>query len=271
MKKNAAKVYGDNFATWEAEWFSPAQEILSQYPFLFMRGNHENCDRAHKGWFRYLDAYPFESGACKEFTKSWTFDASIMQFYVFDSAYSTDLNYYTNTELIKKQLTPIKQQNKPTWFLTHKPLWNLTKELIFQYEGNVANTKVFIDYFNKYKIPVVISGHAHIAQILFMANNLPTQIIVGNGGSSLHSQDQKAVQYDVGFDYVENIPSFTAEKVNNFFGFGFAVLDLPTRKFSFYSKDNKELYSVVLTKDFQWKKEKTVCSVFEVLSKEWLK
>ncbi|MDR2977856.1 MAG: metallophosphoesterase [Rickettsiales bacterium] len=98
-EEKCGKVYGDNFAAWEAEWFGPAQEILLQFPFLFMRGNHENCDRTHKGWFRYLDAYPFENEKCREFTGSWIFNTGIVQFYVFDSAYGTDLNCCLSEEV----------------------------------------------------------------------------------------------------------------------------------------------------------------------------
>ena len=50
---------GDRWDTWNADFFAPAAKLLSAAPWAFLRGNHENCARAWKGWFYYLDPRPW--------------------------------------------------------------------------------------------------------------------------------------------------------------------------------------------------------------------
>src|SRR5207237_1175894 len=49
--------FGDNWATWEEEFFRPARPLLLAAPWVMVRGNHENCDRAGAGWI-YLFGLP---------------------------------------------------------------------------------------------------------------------------------------------------------------------------------------------------------------------
>jgi len=51
--------FGDNWATWEAEFFKPASSLLLQAPWVILRGNHENCARAGVGW-TFFFALPFQ-------------------------------------------------------------------------------------------------------------------------------------------------------------------------------------------------------------------
>ena len=46
--------FGDNYATWDADFFAPANRLLRKAPWVFSRGNHEECGRAGKGWFCFL-------------------------------------------------------------------------------------------------------------------------------------------------------------------------------------------------------------------------
>jgi hypothetical protein len=41
---------GDNWRTWDAEFFTPAAPLLTETPWLMLRGNHEDCTRAGAGW-----------------------------------------------------------------------------------------------------------------------------------------------------------------------------------------------------------------------------
>jgi hypothetical protein len=54
----AGSPYGDQWATWKAELFDPAAPLLAAAPWVFARGNHEDCKRGAAGWFRQLDAAP---------------------------------------------------------------------------------------------------------------------------------------------------------------------------------------------------------------------
>ncbi|VDK64580.1 unnamed protein product [Onchocerca ochengi] len=48
--------------------------------------NHEDCNGAYEGWFRYLDPYPISSEKCIDCIPSWSLDAGPIRFFVFDSS-----------------------------------------------------------------------------------------------------------------------------------------------------------------------------------------
>jgi hypothetical protein len=54
----APSPYGDREVTWRAEFFGPAKPLIARAPWVFARGNHEDCQRGGYGW-----AYYFGDGA----------------------------------------------------------------------------------------------------------------------------------------------------------------------------------------------------------------
>ncbi len=254
--RNAQKcgnIYGYNKEAWYADWFEPAKDILLQSSFLFVRGNHENCDRAYEGWFRYLDSHPFSSEKCENFVPGWFLDIGPMKFFIFDSSSGEDIFTTQSTiDAFEKQFDKLTQDSsdKPTWFLTHRPLWRSPKKefLTLKSHGNLTQIEAFGDKFPN-NVATIVSGHIHIAQILLM-NNVPDQIIVGNGGALLHAQDQEPVYQNIEFSY-SNGKNYLAHEIKNFFGFGFSILNLDNHEFTFYDQNNEEMYSAKLTEDFK--------------------
>jgi hypothetical protein len=53
--------YGDREATWRAEFFGPAKPLIARAPWVFGRGNHEDCQRGGYGWSYYFGD---EAAAC---------------------------------------------------------------------------------------------------------------------------------------------------------------------------------------------------------------
>ncbi|MDB5648778.1 MAG: hypothetical protein JWL62_298, partial [Hyphomicrobiales bacterium] len=53
----AGTPFGDSWAVWRADFFSPGELLLNAAPWIFVRGNHEECERGGKGWARTLDPY----------------------------------------------------------------------------------------------------------------------------------------------------------------------------------------------------------------------
>ncbi|MDN5247544.1 MAG: metallophosphoesterase [Wolbachia endosymbiont of Tyrophagus putrescentiae] len=246
-------VYGYNAQAWYSDWFEPTKNIALQSPFLFVRGNHESCDRAYNGWFKYLDSYPYLHEKCESFVSSWFLDIGPMKFFVFDSSSGDDMLANNNqVEVFNKQFSKVIQDpsNKPIWFLTHRPLWRSPKRefLTLKNNGNLAQVEAFGDNFPS-NVTTIVSGHIHIAQILLM-DNAPDQIIVGNGGALLHAQNQKPTYYNMEFNYLNN-RHYLAREVRNFFGFGFAILNLDNHTFAFYDQNNEEVYSTQLTDNFK--------------------
>ncbi|NBS75436.1 MAG: hypothetical protein EBS66_18420 [Betaproteobacteria bacterium] len=47
---------------WEEDFFKSSGPLLAVAPWAITRGNHELCDRAGQGWFRFLDPRSFPAG-----------------------------------------------------------------------------------------------------------------------------------------------------------------------------------------------------------------
>jgi len=81
--------FGDNYATWDADFFSPANKLLRAAPWAFTRGNHEECSRSDKGWFTFLDPNPpFED--CQEFTPPYVIYIGSVNLLMLDSSAAKD-------------------------------------------------------------------------------------------------------------------------------------------------------------------------------------
>src|SRR5665213_531720 len=46
----AGSPYGDNWASWDADFFAPVTPLLAAAPWVIIRGNHEDCARAGNGF-----------------------------------------------------------------------------------------------------------------------------------------------------------------------------------------------------------------------------
>ena len=86
----AGSPYGDRWATWKAEVFDPAAPLLAAAPWVFARGNHEDCKRGGAGWFRLLDAAATVK-ACPAQSDTFTVELGGLRLYVVDSADTDDL------------------------------------------------------------------------------------------------------------------------------------------------------------------------------------
>ena len=117
---------GDNWATWEADFFSPATKLLAAAPWIFVRGNHEICKRAGKGWFYYLRPV----GLCAERflraqdTAARAVKIGSFQALVVNSSDAPD-NRPTSQQVdhFAKQFQSAPDINlSHAWFLSHRPI-----------------------------------------------------------------------------------------------------------------------------------------------------
>ncbi|MEP7102579.1 MAG: metallophosphoesterase, partial [Burkholderiales bacterium] len=46
--------WGYGWDAWQADYFAPAAPLLAAAPWVMVRGNHEECNRAGQGWSRLL-------------------------------------------------------------------------------------------------------------------------------------------------------------------------------------------------------------------------
>lgn len=185
----AGSPFGDNWETWNADFFAPAAPLLPVAPWLVIRGNHEVCSRNGEGWFRFLDprAYP---ATCADYTDPYAASVGERQFLVLDSATADDQKAPADEVTIyTEQFKTLGQMARPgAWFVTHKPLSSIIEERAgVQTEvHNETLQAAFVQAFPA-GVQLALAGHIHLAEVLSFdpASGRPLQFVVGNGGTSL--------------------------------------------------------------------------------------
>jgi predicted phosphodiesterase len=175
---------GDNWDAWNADFFEPAAKLLSAAPWAFTRGNHEDCNRAWRGWFYYLDPRPW-NGKCEEYSAPYLVKLGDFQLAMLDSA-SINENVVDEDQLqmMVKQLTSL--QAKDAWLVTHHPFWGFYPDkrsglpkpttLVLEEAWDRAAPKNF---------SVILSGHIHLFEYISVDNGRPPQIVAGDGGTQM--------------------------------------------------------------------------------------
>lgn len=54
--------WGYGWDAWNADFFTPGAALLAAAPWAAARGNHESCNRAGQGWWRFLEPRPLVPG-----------------------------------------------------------------------------------------------------------------------------------------------------------------------------------------------------------------
>lgn len=181
---------GNTWATWEADFFAPARPLLTAAPWVFLRGNHETCDREGEGWFRLLDPRT-PPAACQAFTSPYLAELDGLGLIVLDSAEAGDVRSSAQeTATYRHQFTEIASlaTGRPgDWLLSHKPLHAV---LDLAGENREVRNESFGEAFGSGTPPevdLVVSGHIHLSEVLLATreSGRPPQIIAGNGGTAL--------------------------------------------------------------------------------------
>jgi predicted phosphodiesterase len=163
---------GDTWATWNADFFTPASPLLHAAPIVFARGNHESCTRGGNGWFRYLE--PTAATSCVELTEPYAVDVPGLRMVVFDDSYANDATPdAANVPAYARQLAKAHALAGPdtTWFVTHRPPYmNATLA--------AASTDGYAGF------QALIVGHVHVFGA-FTFDGHPPLVINGMGGDEL--------------------------------------------------------------------------------------
>ena len=175
---------GDNWDAWNADFFAPAAKLLSAAPWAFTRGNHEDCNRAWRGWFYYLDPRPWD-GKCEEYSAPYVVKLGNFQLAMLDSS-ATKENVVDEEqlEITVKQLTSL--QAKDAWLTTHHPFWGFYTD---RRSGlPKPTTPVLEEAWEKAapkNISLILSGHIHLFEYVSVDNGRPPQIVAGDGGTQM--------------------------------------------------------------------------------------
>src|SRR5580704_5888846 len=115
---------GDRWETWAADFFKPAAKLLASAPWIFARGNHEDCERSWRGWFYYLDPRPFK-GACEAYSPPYVAKLGNFEVAVMDTSCASDtVLAQKQVDIYASQLRSLKLHN--AWLVDHHPFWAMT-------------------------------------------------------------------------------------------------------------------------------------------------
>jgi hypothetical protein len=208
----AGSPHGDSWAAWDADFFTPVSPLLLAAPWIFVRGNHEQCGRGADGWFRLLDAAPTPQRCEDNITSSpFTVRLDGQTLNVMDSADTDDTTAPSNlVALFTKQFDQLGAATETGrgWILTHRPIWGIDPKVVGKPRpGQDAASEAggmapLLPGFNAVDYPsnrteqvaadsraltgtdMIVAGHVHLFTALSYGDKRPVQLIVGNGGDN---------------------------------------------------------------------------------------
>jgi hypothetical protein len=175
---------GDNWEAWNIDFFAPGAKLLAAAPWIFTRGNHEDCERAWRGWFYYLDPRPW-NGSCAEYTAPYKVKMGTFELSVLDaSAVKEDDLDDSQVITYATQLTSLAPLNG--WLIVHYPFWGFKTD---PHGGPplslVASLQAAWDKAAPTGLSMILSGHIHLFEFVSVDGHRPSQIVAGVGGTEM--------------------------------------------------------------------------------------
>jgi hypothetical protein len=190
----AGSPWGDNWATWQADFYTPAAPLLAAAPIVLVRGNHEDCVRAGLGWLRLQGPSAFDPIApCIAHLPMYNVDLGGLTLGVLDDALSneTDLDRAMG-QTYADEIAALGKIPAPVWLVHHRPTWGaISGPLGIPIGGNLTLMEASSLSLRKGAPPIppsvalMLSGHLHTFEAINYDQAVPPQIVAGNGGDAL--------------------------------------------------------------------------------------
>ena len=166
---------GDNWPAWEDEFFAPAQAggLLSRAPWLYVRGNHEDCSRAWKGYFLFFYPHAVPS-ACQDVIAPYPVNLQGLDIYVVDTSNESSSAAQTSLTAVNNDLSNTSNP-QAAWLTTHVPMSDLAPAY--------ANSGLA----NQGQLKWIHVGHIHFFQQIDATNSQQPETITGGSGTKLDS------------------------------------------------------------------------------------
>lgn len=198
---------GYTWVSWQADFFDPAKTILKQAPWVFIRGNHEDCSRAWKGWFYLLDPHKLADNPwsnCADYTDPYQLTLGSQQIIVMDTAvipddYSATPDPAAVTRYANEfnSVENMAAGQSSAWLSTHRPIWAIAS--FVDSSGNPAlaatdrTLQQAIAKSTNQQLPnppinALLAGHIHQFERINLDNNRPVQLVFGGGATELDPQ-----------------------------------------------------------------------------------
>ncbi|MGZ6022310.1 MAG: metallophosphoesterase, partial [Rhizomicrobium sp.] len=189
----AGSPYGDDWASWNADLFTPAAPLLAAAPWLIVRGNHEDCSRGGAGFLRLLGPVAFDPAApCSEHLSPYAVTAGNQVIAVLDSASASDTSvddkslavYRADFDALKTIANA--SAGHELWLVGHRPIWAaISGPLGIPVGGNATMIAAAGDLSPFAAISLMLSGHIHTFEAINYDAKVPPQIVAGHGGDNL--------------------------------------------------------------------------------------
>jgi hypothetical protein len=214
----AGTSWGYGSDAWQDDFFTPSAPLLAAAPWVMVRGNHETCNRAGQGWFRYLDPYPYDGTDKKtcdnptfdnngttstdytfagNYTNPWAVSFGDTQFVTFDSSNTPKTTLAAGFEPYTDELNAAAALATPSFlniWTVHHPILGYTAANPptignpgMQSIMNATFPSSTSGQFNYYppNVGIAVHGHVHDFQALNFSSNHPATFVAGNGGDNL--------------------------------------------------------------------------------------
>ncbi|HEY2447007.1 MAG TPA: metallophosphoesterase [Rhizomicrobium sp.] len=192
---------GDNWPSWAADFFTPAAPLLAAAPFVFVRGNHEECSRSGAGWLRLLgplSATP--PSPCTDHVAPWAVPLQGVTLAVMDDAHAPDL--FAPGDLVglyRADLAAIRRMTPPVWLAMHRPIWGVVQ---LSFGMVVGGNRTMMSAQDQGGIPadvaLMLAGHIHTFEAINYGTDTPPQLIAGEGGDLLDAAPRDLAGHSVG-------------------------------------------------------------------------
>jgi len=203
----AGSPWGYGWDAWDADFFAPAKVLLAAAPWIFVRGNHESCNRAGQGWWRFLDPRPMAPGRdCNDPANDSAGDYS--EPYAVGIADDTQAIVFDSSNVVIPALVPSDPMYRiynsqmgaafalvgdasRNIFIEHHPVLgfapNPSEQPTGLYPGNLALQSVLRPTYGERYFPAnvqaLLAGHYHLFEMVSFATSQPAQLISGNAGA----------------------------------------------------------------------------------------
>lgn len=213
-------VSGDRWESWRQDFFKPAERLLEKAPWIFVRGNHENCARAGNGWFKFLDPRPYLPDApCNDRTLPYIVGTS-PPIAVLDAAEADNIG--PSLDLLSQE----DETPAGLWLALHRPFMGPFLETL----GAPKLPKLSEDMQDPGRISLILAGHLHRLSLNDFNgkeapgkpfhDKRPLEIITGNSGANLDTipEIKKTIGVIKGKDFRSEV----------YKGFGFLTFEKQT-------------------------------------------
>jgi Calcineurin-like phosphoesterase len=187
----AGTPWGDNWATWNADFFAPAAPLLHRTVWLMARGNHEECSRAGSG-FTELLGHDLRRAACNPHESPLLVDLDGVKLALLDDNAALDKEIAPEVaDVLRRDITAALAA-KADWLVTHHPFRGISKPEPNGgprvMEGANATLLAALSGADESRLTLMLAGHIHNFQIENYPGDTAPQLVVGEGGDALDKE-----------------------------------------------------------------------------------